>query len=189
MLGRLLDLQLSEEQAGSPGYLSASQLASSSRLVALYAELYSHTRAQTLNSLHTLPELVSAQVRVGEQMNYKDIEPAEIDLLTDFEALCLTDFIDWRSIHSWLVFSTQLVNCCPHGRRDYTVYCYSSTFSLTSPLPSQTKWIVQNIQTMWLWDCVVYHILQEFYTLLLTRFRTYKIASPPPTKMTSKDDV
>ncbi len=64
VLCRLLDLQLSEEQAGSPGYLSASQLASSSRLVALYAELYSHTRAQTLNSLHTLPELVSAQVLV-----------------------------------------------------------------------------------------------------------------------------
>jgi predicted anti-sigma-YlaC factor YlaD len=35
------------------------------------------------------------------------------------------------------------------------------------------------------WD----HILQEFYTLFLTRFRTYKIASPPQTKMTSKDDI
>ncbi len=33
------------------------------------------------------------------------------------------------------------------------------------------------------------HILQEFYTLFLTRFRTYKIASPPQTKMTSKDDI
>ncbi len=33
------------------------------------------------------------------------------------------------------------------------------------------------------------HILQEFYTLFLTRFRTYKIASPPLTKMTSKDDI
>ncbi len=32
--------------------------------------------------------------------------------------MCLADFIDWRQhtlIHSWLVFSTQLVNCCPHG--------------------------------------------------------------------------
>jgi hypothetical protein len=35
--------------------------------------------------------------------------------------------------------------------------------------------------------CTVDHILQEFYTLFLTRFRTYKIASPPLTKMTSKD--
>jgi hypothetical protein len=29
----------------------------------------------------------------------------------------------------------------------------------------------------------------EFYTMFLTRFRTYKIASPPLTKMTSKDDI
>ncbi len=37
--------------------------------------------------------------------------------------------------------------------------------------------------------CTVDHILQEFYTLFLTRFRTYKITSPPLTKMTSKDDI
>jgi hypothetical protein len=38
-------------------------------------------------------------------------------------------------------------------------------------------------------NCVVVdYILQEFYTLFLTSFRTYKIASPPQTKMTSKDD-
>jgi hypothetical protein len=33
------------------------------------------------------------------------------------------------------------------------------------------------------------HILQEFYTLFLTRFITYKIATPPQTKVTSKDDI
>jgi hypothetical protein len=32
-------------------------------------------------------------------------------------------------------------------------------------------------------------LLQEFYTLFLTRLRTYKIASPHLTKMTSKDDI
>jgi hypothetical protein len=37
--------------------------------------------------------------------------------------------------------------------------------------------------------CVVDHILQEFNTLFLTRFRTYKIAVPPQTKLTSKDDI
>ncbi len=50
---------------------------------------------------------------------------------------------------------------------------------------------------MWLWggggggvlSCVEDNILQEFNTLFLTRFRTYKIATPPQTKMTSKDDV
>ncbi len=38
-------------------------------------------------------------------------------------------------------------------------------------------------------NCAVDHILQEFYTLFLTRFRIYKIATPPQTKMTSKDDI
>ncbi len=38
-------------------------------------------------------------------------------------------------------------------------------------------------------NCTVDHIQQEFYTLFLTRFRTYKIASPPQTKMISKDDI
>jgi hypothetical protein len=29
----------------------------------------------------------------------------------------------------------------------------------------------------------------EFYTLFLTRFRAYKIALSPPTKMTNKDEI
>jgi hypothetical protein len=33
------------------------------------------------------------------------------------------------------------------------------------------------------------HILQDFYSLFLTRFRTYKIATPPQTKVTIKDDI
>ncbi len=110
----------------------------------------------------------------------------KIDLLMVSAALYLTDFIDWRYIHSWLVFSTQLVNWCPHGRSNYTCvqYCCPSTFYLTSP-PSQTKCTVYT--DVWLWgggvlSCAVDHILQEFYTLFVTRFRTYKIVSPPQTK-------
>jgi hypothetical protein len=68
------------------------------------------------------------------RMNYKDTKPymssfLSVDLLTDFAAFCSTDFIDRRYIHSWFEFSTQLVNCCPHGRRNYTllVYCCPST--------------------------------------------------------------
>jgi hypothetical protein len=41
----------------------------------------------------------------------------------NFATLCLTRFIDWRYIHSWLVFSTQLVNLLPpmeEGIRNYT---------------------------------------------------------------------
>ena len=41
-------------------------------------------------------------------MNYKDTKPymsafLSADLLTDFAAFCLPDFIDWRYIHSWFV--------------------------------------------------------------------------------------
>ncbi len=36
-------------------------------------------------------------------------------------------------------------------------------------------------------NCAVDHILQKFYILFLTRFKTYKIASPPQIKMTSQD--
>jgi hypothetical protein len=115
----------------------------------------------------------------------------KIDLLSDFAALCLTDFIDWRYIHSWLVFSTQLVNCGPHGRRNFT--CALLPLYLLSDLPPHPKLNVQYIQIVFgcggwgMLSCVLDHTL--FYTLFLTRFRTYKIASPPQTKMTSKDDI
>jgi hypothetical protein len=90
------------------------------------------------------------------RMNYKDTKPymsafLSVDLLTEFVAFCLTDFIDWRYIHSWFVFSTQLVNCCPHGRKNYTcVACTVATLLyllsdllLPHPLPN-----VQYIQTV-----------------------------------------
>ncbi len=127
------------------------------------------------------------------RIKYKDtcLLSFKIDL---FCGMCLTYFIDWRYIHSWLVFSTQLVNCCLHGT--ILVYSCPSTFSLTSPLPPLSKVNVQYIQTMCgCWggggglSCVVYHILQEFNTLFMTRFRNYKIATPPQSKMTSKDDI
>jgi hypothetical protein len=132
------------------------------------------------------------------RMNYKDTKPymsafLSVDLLTDFSGFCLSDFIDWRYIHSWFVFSTQLVNCCPHGQRNYTCVLLPlySTFSLTSSPPSQCT---EYRDSVWLWGggmlkCTVDHILQEFYTLFLTRFRNYTIASPLQTKMTSKDDI
>jgi hypothetical protein len=79
------------------------------------------------------------------------------------------------------------------------VYCCPSTLSLTSPPPPLLKLNIQYTDSVWLleggggvwgvFNCVVDHILQEIYTLFLTRFRTYKIASPPQTKMTSKDDI
>jgi hypothetical protein len=80
------------------------------------------------------------------------------------------------------------------------VYCCPSIFSLTCP-PSQSN--VYSIYRQfvavggggggWEWGgyevCDVDHMLHEFNTLFLTRFRTYKIGSPFQTKMTSKDDM
>jgi hypothetical protein len=75
------------------------------------------------------------------RMNYKDTKPymsafLSVNLLTDFAAFCLTDFIDWRYILSWFVLSTQLVNCFPSRKKEryftcvlLPLYC---TFSLTS---------------------------------------------------------
>ncbi len=140
-------------------------------------------------------------------MNYKDTKPymsafLSVDLLTDFAAFCLTDFIDWRYIHSGFVFSTQLVNCCPHGhgRRNYTCvllplyFTFSQTSSSLPPFPN-----VQYIQTVC--DiggggeevggvdmyCVPYsarvlHSVSDQIQNLQNCFTT-------PNKMTSKDDI
>jgi hypothetical protein len=80
-----------------------------------------------------------------------------------------------------LVFSTPLVNYCPF------------IFSLTSPTPPpflkvNAQYIRQCVAVGGggggggVLNCVVRHILQEFNSLFLTRFRTYKIATPPQTK-------
>jgi hypothetical protein len=89
------------------------------------------------------------------RMNYKDTKPyisayLSVDLLTDFAAFSSTDFIDWRYIHSWFVFSTQLVNCFPHGRSNYTcvllpLYCLYLLSDLPPPTPLPN---VQYMQTV-----------------------------------------
>ncbi len=83
------------------------------------------------------------------RMNYKTPNPIcllffKIDLLA---ALCLTDCIDWRYIHSWLVFSTQLVNCWSPWTKELYILC------TVAPLPSLwpppiPKPNVQYIQTV-----------------------------------------
>ncbi len=139
------------------------------------------------------------------RMNYKDTKPymsafLSVDLLTDFAAFWLTDFIDWRYIHSWFVVSTQLVNCCPHGRRNYSILYLCTVAPLLYLLsdllpPPPSSQCTECTDSLWLWGgggvlkCTVGHILQEFSTLFLARFRIYKFALPPLTKMTSKDDI
>ncbi len=103
--------------------------------------------------------------------------------------MCLTDFTDWRYIHSWLVFSTR--ELLPPWTKELYYTCVLLPLYLLSdlPPPSQSERTVYTY-SVWLsgWgvlSCVVHHILQEFNTLFLTRFRTYKIATQPQTKMTS----
>jgi len=115
-----------------------------------------------------------------------------VDLLTDFAALCLTDFIDWRYIHSWFVFSAQLVNCCPPWMKElYLCTAAPLLYLLSDLLPPPPLPNVQYIQIVC--DCgggveMYCGPYSAVYTLFLTRFRTYKIASPPQTKMTSQDN-
>jgi hypothetical protein len=77
--------------------------------------------------------------------------------------------------------------------------CVLSPFYLLSDHPhpsppSQSKRTAYT-DSVWLWggggvlSCVVDHNLQEFNTLFLSRFRTYKNCYTSPNKNTSKDDI
>jgi hypothetical protein len=99
----------------------------------------------------------------------------KIDLLTDFAALCLTDFLDWRYIHSLVgIFDLACELLLPWTKELYL--CTVAPLSSLWPPPPLPKLNVD-------------HILQEFYTLFLTRFRTYQNASPPQRKWPGEDDI
>ncbi len=68
----------------------------------------------------------------------------------DFAPLCLTDFVDWRYIHSWMVFSTQLVNTVALMDKGTTVLLPLYLLSDLPPPPSQTKCTVYK-NSVWLW--------------------------------------
>ncbi len=141
------------------------------------------------------------------RMNYKDTKPymsafLKIDLLTDFAALCLTDFIDWRYIHSLVCIFDPACELLPPWTKELYLWTVAPLlFLLSDLLPPPPLPNVQYMQTVCycgggggggaggMLNCAVDHILHEFYTLFLTRFRTYKIATPPQTKMTNKDDI
>jgi hypothetical protein len=80
----------------------------------------------------------------------------------------------------------------PYGRRNFTcvllpLYILSDLLPPPPSPPSQTKCTLYT-DSVCLWggvgvlNCTVDHILQEFYTLFLTRFRTYKSDTPPQRK-------
>jgi hypothetical protein len=135
-------------------------------------------------------------------MNYKDTKPYKsaflsVDLLTDFAAFCLTDFIDWRCTHSWFVFSTQLVNCCPPWTgRNYTCVLLSVApllYLLSDLLPPPPLPNVQYIQTMC--DCgggVEMYCGPSSAGVLNSvsdQIRNLQNCFTAPNKMTSEDDI
>ncbi len=142
----------------------------------------------SLKPLTALSLYITVRMDHG-RMNYKDTKPymsafLSVDLLTDFAAFCLTDFIDWRYIHSWFEFFDRACELLPPWKKEQlyftcillSLYC---TFSLTFP-PSPLSQSTVYTDSVWLggggWGvlkCTVDRILQEFCTLFLTRFRTY----------------
>ncbi len=95
---------------------------------------------------------------------------------------CLIEFIDWRYCQSCWYFWPSFVNYC------------SLTFSLVHlpPFPKSKYSIYRQCVARKAWgvlSCVGDHILQEFNTLFLTRFRTYKSSSTTPNKNLGEEGV
>jgi hypothetical protein len=94
--------------------------------------------------------------------------------------MCFTDFIDWKHIHSWLVFSTQFVNCYPHGRRNY-----KDTKPLMSSLLVIFVWCGEAILSSLLLFNKVYRLeIPSVMLVFLAALRyfcpsTFSLASPP----------
>jgi hypothetical protein len=106
----------------------------------------------------------------------------------DIAALCLTDFIDWRYIHSLVgIFDPACELFPPWTKELYMCTVAPLQYLLSdllppSPLPKLNRQCVSEGGKGEGELCCVDHILQEFYTLFLTRCRTYQITSPPQTK-------
>jgi hypothetical protein len=63
----------------------------------------------------------------------------KIDLLTDIAALCLTDFIDWRYIHSVVCIFDPACELLPPWTKETILLFCCLTYLLSDLPPSQTK--------------------------------------------------
>ena len=91
------------------------------------------------------------------RMNYKDTKPymsafLKIDLLTHFATLCLTDFIDWRYIHSVVCIFEPACELLPPWMKELYLCTVAPLLYLLSdllpppPLPSTV-----DTDSVWLW--------------------------------------
>jgi hypothetical protein len=122
-------------------------------------------------------------------MNYKDTKPymsafLSVDLLTDFAAFCLTDFIDWRYIHSWFVFSTPLLwTVAPKEEGSILYLCtfapllYHLSDLLPPPPPSQCT---EYTDSVWLGGGGCWNVL---WTIFCRSFTLCFWPDSEPTKL------
>ena len=115
-------------------------------------------------------------------MNYEDTEPYMSAFLLNLHVNGLCGIVFNRfyrlEIHSLMVgIFDPACELLPPWTKELYSTCELLPLYLLSALPplSHTKCTVYTDNVWWGWgilNCVVYHILQEFYTLFLTRFRT-----------------
>jgi hypothetical protein len=94
----------------------------------------------------------------------------KIDLLTDIAALCLTDFIDWRYIHSLVGIFDPACELLPPWTKELYLCTVAPLSSLWPPPPSphsQTKCTVytDSVCLGGGGDCAVYTIFCRSFTL------------------------
>jgi hypothetical protein len=90
--------------------------------------------------------------KIHGRMNYKDTKPymsafLKIDLLTDFVALCLTDFVDWRYIHSEVcIFDPACELLSPWTKELYLCTVAPLLYLLSDLLPPPTLFSMYSTQ-------------------------------------------
>ncbi len=128
------------------------------------------------------------------ELQYKDTKPYMLAFLKNWPVYRHCGIVFNRfyilEIHSLsgLYFRPSLWTVAPMDEGTILMYCCPSTLSSLwpSPLPKLNVLYIQTVCVTGageggVFSCPVDHILQEFYTLFLARFRTYRIATPPQT--------
>jgi hypothetical protein len=125
------------------------------------------------------------------RMNYKDTKPymsafLSVDLLTDFAAFCLTDFIDWRYIHSWFVFFDPACELLPPWTKDLYLCTVAPLLYLLSdllpppPLPNNS---ILYTESVWLWGGGGWGCWNVLWTIFCRSFTLSFWPDSEPTKL------
>ncbi len=146
--------------------------------------------ASVVKNVHSC--LCHVSVGVMDEWTVKTPNPIcrlffKIYLLTDIAALCLTDFIDWRYIHSLFGIFDPACELLPPWTKELYL-CTVAPLSSLWPPPPLPKLNVQYIQTLCVWgwgvNCAagILHSVSDQIQNLPNCFTT-------PNKMTSENDI